>query len=623
MSSSSQPNGGGAPSINVPTRVTTSRLRANSFRSDTVILSLDDQENQLFDTLVGTANAFESGLLKVLPNNIKPQHVEIRVAGGWVRDKILGLYSHDVDIAVDCLSGKDFATLVQAFLKQHQEQVGKMGVISANPSQSKHLETATMVVHGVEVDFTNLRAEEVYEAHSRIPTTTFGTALEDALRRDFTVNALFFNLRTKQVEDFTQRGIQDLRSGQIVTPLNPMTTFHDDPLRVLRAIRFAVRYDFNLHKDLEAACMSREVHQSLHVKVSRERVGKELEGMFSGKGAQPNKALDMIARLKLAGSVFCVPTHQPLCGTIMNNVYDGPHDALSHLRELGWEESRALLSLVPPVQEAHERAIIQQQEHTTLSAMITKVDTRFLHLAVFLLPFRFLTYMDRKDKVQTVVSYILREGIKFKNKDVIGITKLMETVDQMKKLITTAAMQKDEEPNHNNICRLDAGVLLRSTKELWVTSLLLATVAKLRETQQQHAATAGTTTTSSREQVLLLSQELYRSIVLMGLDRCWTMKPLLDGRAVIQALDLPKGPIVGTYLDEQVRWMLLNPNGSREDCERHLQQCKRNLEGQREEHNEVMVGVSDGVGPSSPLHSGKSDNKHYSKKMHVESMDLR
>ena len=81
--------------------------------------------------------------------------------------------------------------------KKSNNKQPKIGVIGANPSQSKHLETATMNIHGIDVDFVNLRAEEVYEANSRIPTSQtrmFGTPLEDALRRDFTINSLFYNI---------------------------------------------------------------------------------------------------------------------------------------------------------------------------------------------------------------------------------------------------------------------------------------------------------------------------------------------------------------------------------------------------------------------------------------------
>ncbi|CAM9191942.1 unnamed protein product [Hapterophycus canaliculatus] len=118
---------------------------------------------------------------------------------------------------------------------------------------------------------------------SRIPEASIGTAEEDALRRDFTLNALFYNVNEGKVEDKTGRGVEDLRQGIIRTPLSPMITFQDDPLRVLRAVRFAARFGFSLHEDLRAAAQDSKIQNALRTKVSPERVGVELSGMITGK----------------------------------------------------------------------------------------------------------------------------------------------------------------------------------------------------------------------------------------------------------------------------------------------------------------------------------------------------
>jgi tRNA nucleotidyltransferase (CCA-adding enzyme) len=77
-----------------------------------------------------------------------------------------------------------------------------------------------------------------------------GTPTEDAQRRDFTFNALFLNVQSQSVEDLCGTGIDDLRAGLIRTPLPPLQTFADDPLRVLRAVRFASRFGFAMHQEL-------------------------------------------------------------------------------------------------------------------------------------------------------------------------------------------------------------------------------------------------------------------------------------------------------------------------------------------------------------------------------------
>mmetsp|Transcript_2329 Transcript_2329/g.5352 ORF Transcript_2329/g.5352 Transcript_2329/m.5352 type:complete len:1181 (-) Transcript_2329:35-3577(-) len=703
-----------------------------------VTIRLSSEEDHLFQTLVGAADMYEKNELNledaiadgtvfrslghddrsvsdvarsvVVGNNgsnndnsnngnnnsnNKNGSVEIRVAGGWVRDKILDMHSHDVDIALNNMSGVQFAAIVQAYLT-HLERTGqivaplkrhKIGVISANPSQSKHLETATMKIHGIEVDFVNLRAEEVYESHSRIPThqtKQFGTPLEDALRRDFTCNSLFYNVRTRQVEDWTGRGIADLLVGRkIVTPLDPHITFHDDPLRVLRAIRFSVRYDMDLDDSIKSAARSPEVHHSLHLKVSRERVGKELEGMLTGKGARPGRALDLITQLKLAGSVFTFPpgADATVVGTLLGQEYTGSPSELAQIREHGWEEAAETIRLLPRVLESHNDELQMQKEkeaeedltcdstvatdhagnvsHTPIDRMLTSsssegaaqssgsnllhyhkqksfsmassVDMRLVHLSTFLLPFRNLVFPDKKKRTETIVNFMLKEGVKFKNRDCTAIHSMMANLDTMRSILvkirqeTVRSRQRGEEeeyPHLPKICRLETGMFLREVRELWVTCLLQATVAEMRdiELSEGKACPAGSTV----DDALQAARDFYRAVQAEGLDSCWKARPLINGKEIISQLGVPKGPEVSTYINEQVQWMLLNPHGSKEDCELHLRNVKRKREmelGQLiDEQNELTLGVSDG-GQSSPVMAG-GEGKHLSKRRHVESMDL-
>jgi len=159
----------------------------------------------------------------------------------------------DIDIALNNLMGKEFTDLILSYTKScdnkfvanPEKDVRSVGVIKTNPEQSKHLETATTHIFGESIDFVNLRSEkyastESSDSNSRIPTeVSIGTPIEDAFRRDLTINALFFNITQQQIEDYTGRGLKDLKRGYIRTPLEPRQTFLDDPLRILRTIRFA------------------------------------------------------------------------------------------------------------------------------------------------------------------------------------------------------------------------------------------------------------------------------------------------------------------------------------------------------------------------------------------------
>ncbi|EKD21680.1 poly A polymerase head domain-containing protein [Drepanopeziza brunnea f. sp. 'multigermtubi' MB_m1] len=286
-------------------------------------INLTPRESQLRELLLDVARYIDES------KQIK-EKIELRFAGGWVRDKLLGIPSHDIDTAINAMTGYAFSTKMQEYLKDEEnlkkhaleaKDLGNLHKILANPEKSKHLETATTKIFGFDVDFVNLR-KETYSDDSRNPQMEFGTAEEDSLRRDATINALFYNLGTDLVEDFTS-GLEDLAARRIQTPLEPKTTFTDDPLRVLRLIRFASRLDFNIDAASEAAMGDPVVMEALKLKISRERVGVELEKMLKGPsnqgpslsdhtntkiGRDPKGSLALINRLGLYSTIFTDPT---------------------------------------------------------------------------------------------------------------------------------------------------------------------------------------------------------------------------------------------------------------------------------------------------------------------------
>ena len=202
-------------------------------------------------------------------------------------------------------TGADFAECVLTHLKHMGTETSKLAIIERNPEQSKHLETATMKIHGVSIDFVNLRTEE-YASGSRIPEIRLGTAEEDALRRDLTINALFYRVEGGEIEDLCGEGLADLEAGIARTPLEPVQTFKDDPLRVLRAVRFACRFDLSVHRGLAVAAASAEVTTALGSKVSRERLGVEVQKMLTGP--QPIRALYLLYSMGLWDVVFRMPS---------------------------------------------------------------------------------------------------------------------------------------------------------------------------------------------------------------------------------------------------------------------------------------------------------------------------
>ena len=166
----------------------------------------------------------------------------------------MGNECYDIDIALDNLHGEAFATHIQEEIPGTKG----FGVIKKNSEKSKHLETATIQIHGRWIDLVNLRSEK-YTEESRVPAIDIGTPAEDAYRRDLTINSLFYNINEGKLEDFTKQGLADIEDRIIRTPLEPLKTFLDDPLRLLRTVRFAVRFNFNILPEVMIAARNKDV----------------------------------------------------------------------------------------------------------------------------------------------------------------------------------------------------------------------------------------------------------------------------------------------------------------------------------------------------------------------------
>ena len=299
-----------------------------------VQLELTEIESKLRQLLLDVAAYIDEtpskdeGSSVQVPEELVSEKIVLRWTGGWVRDKLLRVESHDIDLAINKMTGEHFGLKMQEYLEipgnaekhgliQESDDLNAhdktkkiapgLHKIEANPEKSKNLETATTKIMGIDLDLVNLR-KETYNEVSRNPQMEFGTAEEDAMRRDATVNAMFYNLHTCQVEDFTQRGHDDMAAKIIRTPLEPYQTFKDDPLRVLRLIRFASRLDYTIEPETAKAMGNPEIQDVLKIKISRERVGIELEKML--KGPRPRMALELIDRFGLYRTVFTDPIRE-------------------------------------------------------------------------------------------------------------------------------------------------------------------------------------------------------------------------------------------------------------------------------------------------------------------------
>ena len=182
------------------------------------------------------------------------------VIGGFVRDAFLGRPSKDIDIVVE---GSGIALA---------KRVGK--IVGSKVAVYSNFGTAMLHYKGVEVEFVGARKES-YDRNSRKPVVEDGTLEEDQQRRDSTVNALALSLQREDYGSLVDPfgGIRDLHNGLLRTPLDPDTTYSDDPLRMIRAIRFATQLSFTIvPESFEAIKRNKERLDIL----SLERINEEL-----------------------------------------------------------------------------------------------------------------------------------------------------------------------------------------------------------------------------------------------------------------------------------------------------------------------------------------------------------
>mgnify|MGYP005837626957 FL=1 len=208
----------------------------------------------------------KSNIFRVISDVADIEGVDAFVIGGFVRDILLNRPSKDIDIVV-VGSGVDFASKVAQRLRARKVTYFK----NFGTAQLKHNEW--------DIEFVGARKES-YRLDSRKPIVENGTLEDDQKRRDFTINALAIGLNKQSFGQLIDpfNGLQDLKHKIIRTPLEPAATFSDDPLRMLRAIRFATHLNFNIEPNTLQAISEMSSRISI---VSVERVMDEINKMMA------------------------------------------------------------------------------------------------------------------------------------------------------------------------------------------------------------------------------------------------------------------------------------------------------------------------------------------------------
>nr|CAB3493045.1 unnamed protein product [Digitaria exilis] len=445
-------------------------------------VELTEKEELIFRRLLDVVRHFDLG-------------TQLRVAGGWVRDKLLGKDSADIDIALDNMTGQHFCEKVNEYSGMMGEKQKGIGVIQCNPDQSKHLETARMLIFDVWIDFVNLRSEK-YAENSRIPTMVC---------------------------------IEDLKKGLIVTPLPAKATFLDDPLRVLRAIRFAARFNFTLAEDLKEAASDEQVKSELGSKISKERIGHEIDLMMSDQ--HPVKAMCDIRDLGLFYVVFSFP--------------ENPN---------------------PPVSDKCDWQCVSHIEAAWNLA--NSIGSSLFSSAKLQVP---------------VSSYIIKQSLKLKASDAETVANIHAASEKFAELVlllehnadvgTLKENLEDEylEIPTDSVKRVFAGLLLREIKDFWRVTLLISILS--------HPEAENAADILNKQDELHQRKDKYIKVELaitdLDLDGVWKLKPLLDGKSIMGIMQVKSGgPLIGKWQQRALKWQLAHPSGTMDECIEWIKQSQ-------------------------------------------------
>ena len=238
--------------------------------------------------MIVTDPKIENPVLRMVGETADQLGLECYVVGGWVRDLFLHRPSDDIDVVV---VGSGIA-LAEAVAKR----LGK----GAHLAVFKTYGTAQVKRGGLELEFVGARKES-YTRDSRNPIVEDGTLQEDQNRRDFTINAMAICLNAERYGELLDSfdGIGDLERCLIRTPLDPDITFSDDPLRMMRAIRFATQLGFNLDPEtFDAIARNRE---RIHI-ITRERIVEELHKIMLSR--RPSEGWILLDKTGLLPLIF-------------------------------------------------------------------------------------------------------------------------------------------------------------------------------------------------------------------------------------------------------------------------------------------------------------------------------
>ncbi|KAH9993924.1 putative poly(A) polymerase [Xylariaceae sp. FL0662B] len=492
--------------------------------------------------------------------------LEIWITGGWVRDRLLGIPCSDIDIALSTMTGGQFGRFLADYFKQnekqYQQRAANLGVqdtrfsgfhtTKMNLGKSKKLETTIGRVFGLDLDLLNLR-KEVYEDNSRVPEMEYGTAKEDAFRRDATVNSLFFDMDKQQVFDFTRKGLDDMAARIIRTPLDPRQTFMDDPLRVLRLIRIGSKLEFTIDEETKKWMKDQDIHIALDAKVSRERIGIEVFKIM--KQPNPQVAFNLFFEINLYTPVFLR--------------LDPSFRQVLQSRLPAQDPGQPWPSTWP--RAYHGLSLLINDNTSSLGKMIqSEENVEHLWIMAAYAPIAGLRHDMLKEAVDEATNAV---------KATSKISKLLESSLRNTDSIRATVALVNTHPK--SPARSSVGMAIRAWGTSWRLQIIYSLLAELvYETSSTSSSSSFLSTDDNAvlRKLLLQYNTFIDFVVQNNLQNAYLLKPLFDGNVIMKLFGVQKGgSFLKTAIDELVAWQFDHEGLGTEEAKEWLFQQRDRL----------------------------------------------
>ena len=463
-----------------------------------------------------------------LSNN--PNNSIFRVAGGWVRDKLLSIHNEDIDITIDNISGQEYIS----HLSQTTSDSSKLYKIIRNTNEkSSKLQTATINLYGKDIDIVNLR-KEIYTKNSRVPIISPGTPEEDAYRRDITINCLFYNINKKCVEDFTNQGINDLKKGIINMPKDAKISFNEDPLRTLRIIRFATRFSFKLSDNI---LDNLEITDEFKNIISRQRIEKELSKMMENKNYY--------------ASVYMLNKYKYLEYILNAEEFLNDNKELNNKRLIN---STVSLILIKSYIDKNDNYFINKEENI--------LNFKILNYSCLLLPYKNIQIPEGKNK-STILSKII--AMKKLSLPKSESNEIIFNIEGETELINIMKKPKLEIFDRYNISSFLIKYKYKNLFRFIILAICEEYLNTIFKTNENDLIIEDIDEVLIKE-IINKYIEIVEYIKKEKLEEIENIKPLLDGKEIIKILNLKDGKQLKKYINLILKEQIINPNITKEDC---------------------------------------------------------